>query len=450
MALTPDHQLVLGILASQGTVSSAELQRATTKSQPTISRILADLGPQVVVTGRARATRYALGKSIHGRPSQHSLWWTDEGGRRTDVGTLTYLANDTVHVHSSVLGDHAGAALPWYLSPLKAEGFLGRLAGRTMASLGVEADPERWSIETILYAALQVHDAPGALTMGVQDHAGVALRLSADSLTADLDTAAARVATTLPVGSSAGGEQPKFLAFMAGWGHVIVKFTPPLRSPGGQRWSDLLHAEHLACSTLHENGIDAAVSQIVRTTERTYLISKRFDRIGPLGRRHVVSIGKAHEAFVQGAHRNWMETSLALWHRGSLSAEQADTVSIVQNFGRLIGNTDMHSGNLSLFVPMNGVRRGRFELAPVYDMLPMRWRPDPLQGGVQDYATFEPDDAALASRAVPLAHVFWDRVANCNDVSNQLREISTQMAHRVGAQGGKVISALSRSRGLVG
>ncbi|CAN5446584.1 hypothetical protein BH10PSE18_BH10PSE18_50920 [soil metagenome] len=42
--------------------------------------------------------------------------------------------------------------------------------------------------------------------------------------------------------------------------------------------------------------------------------------------------------------------------------------------GRLIGNTDMHTGNLS-FVP----HAGRLILAPVYDMLPMRYAP--LAGG---------------------------------------------------------------------
>jgi hypothetical protein len=169
----------------------------------------------------------------------------------------------------------------------------------------------------------------------------------------------------------------------------------------------------------------------VRTAQRTYLISERFDRIGLTGRRHVVSIGKAHEAFVQGAYRNWVETSLALANRGCLSSQQADAVSILRDFGRLIGNTDMHSGNLGLFVPLDGARRGRFELAPVYDMLPMRWRPDPLQGGVQEYTWFAPDDAALASRAAPVAQVFWGRLAECGGASDELRRVAAEMAEKL-------------------
>ncbi len=432
MQLTAEHQLILGILSSEDPATSARLQAATGKSQPTVSRLIADLGSQVQVMGRARATRYGLGKSIHGRPSQHALWWTDEQGARVEVGTLTFLANDSLHVHSQEFGDFAGTSLPWYLSPLRAEGFLGRLAARSMAALGADAEPDRWSLETVLYAALQVHDAPGAMTLGVQDSCASPLRLAQGALLEALDAAAAQVATTLPAGSSAGGEQPKFLAVFPE--HVIVKFTPPIQSPGGRRWSDLLHAEQLANQTLHEQGFGAARSRVVRTAQRTYLISERFDRIGLAGRRHVVAIGKAHEAFVQGGYRNWVETSRALASRGFLSSRQAEAVSIIRDFGRLIGNTDMHSGNLGLFVALDGVRRGRFELAPVYDMLPMRWRPDPLQGGVQEYTPFAPENAALASRAAPLAEVFWSRLAECDGASDELRRVAADMTKKLRRQ----------------
>lgn len=431
MTLSADHQLVLGALTAQGTATSPQLQVLTGKSQPTVSRLLNDLGTQVLVIGRGRATRYALGKSIHGRPPQHPLWWTDESGRRTQIGTLTYLANDTVYVQSPALGDYSGAELPWYLSPLRAEGFLGRVAARSMSSLGVESDPARWSLETVLYAALHVHDAPGAMTLGVQDDGVPAIRLGAAKLAQNLDEAAAAVASTLPAGSSAGGEQPKFLAYEPGRGHVIVKFSPPARSPGGKRWGDLLCAEHVAGATLLDHGIAAARSRIERTERRTYLISDRFDRLGAQGRRHVVPIGKAHEAFVHGAFRNWAETGFALASRGSLTAREAEDAQMILNFGRLIGNTDMHSGNLGLFASLEGLRRGRFELAPVYDMLPMRWRPDPLSGTISDYTPYEPDAGAAQSAASPIARSFWERMAQYEIVSPQLREVAQEMAQRL-------------------
>lgn len=436
-----DHQLILGILTSQGTATSAELQHATGKSQATVSRQLADLGQQVLKIGQARSARYALPGQIHGRPAQHALWWTDESGRRHDVGTLTYLANEEIYVQSAEFGNFQGASLPWYLSPLKAEGFLGRLAARRLAALDVDNDPERWSLETILFAALQVHDAPGAMTLGLQDAVAGPLLLQQGSLEEALDKAAAEVADTLPAGSSAGGEQPKFLAILEDGRHVIVKFTPPQRSPGGQRWSDLLHAEHLAARTLDEHGIAAASTDIVRTAERTYLISQRFDRAGVAGRRHVVSVGKVHQAFVQGAYRNWAETASALARAGRLTTDEADAALLARDFGRLIGNTDMHSGNLGLFVERGDIKRGRFQLAPVYDMLPMRYRPNALHGGVDEYAPFTPETSERGGSAAAMAVDFWERVAATDAISGSMRRLATKMTERVGAEAPQLPSA---------
>lgn len=429
--LSSDHHLILGLLSNRGTATAADLVIATGKSQPTVSRLLADIAPQIVRLGKARATRYGLPKSIHGRPAQHTLWWTDEEGRRTDIGTLTYLANDTIHVESARLGDYAGESLPWYLMTLRAEGFLGRLAARAMATLGVESEPERWSLETVLYAALQVHDAPGAITVGFQDDGSHRVRLTPDAIDEQLDAAAEAVATTLPAGSSAGGEQPKFLADLDGRGPVIVKFSPPLDTPGGRRWSDLLYAEHLAGSTLTRHNLPAAPGHVRQTGQRTYLISERFDRVGATGRRHVVSIGSAHRAFVHGVYRNWAESCEALASRGSLPREDADVARTFLEFGRLIGNTDMHSGNLAVFVQLQDIRKGRFELAPLYDMLPMRWRPDARSGGVAEYTRFGPDAGALASDAAPIAVEFWQTLSGLQEVSPQLRAVAEQMAETI-------------------
>ncbi|MFO7885191.1 MAG: hypothetical protein R6U68_10240, partial [Desulfobacteraceae bacterium] len=55
----------------------------------------------------------------------------------------------------------------------------------------------------------------------------------------------------------------------------------------------------------------------------------------------------------------------------------------LQYFGRLINNTDMHSGNLSL--SMNG---DKFHLLPVYDMCSMGFAPK--SGEVLPFE-FEPD-----------------------------------------------------------
>ncbi|MDQ8208272.1 HipA domain-containing protein [Coraliomargarita sp. SDUM461003] len=52
--------------------------------------------------------------------------------------------------------------------------------------------------------------------------------------------------------------------------------------------------------------------------------------------------------------------------------------------GELIANTDMHWGNLSFFLP----EQSPYPLAPVYDMLPMRFRPSSTGEVIE--RTFEP------------------------------------------------------------
>nr|WP_236598911.1 HipA domain-containing protein [Ramlibacter monticola] len=300
-----------------------------------------------------------------------------------------------------------------------------------MAALRVESEPDRWSTETILYAALQAHDSPGAITLGFQEEGSQSPRITAHGIDEQLDGAARAVATALPAGSLVGGEQPKFLAQFEDHGPVIVKFSPPLDTPGGRRWCDLLHAEHLASLTLAKHGLAAAAAQLRLTGQRAYLISERFDRIGATGRCHVVSIGNAHRAFVHGVYRNWAESCDALASRGSLTREDAGVARTLLDFGRLIGNTDMHSGNLALFVQLQDVKKGRFRLAPVYDMLPMRWRPDARSGGAADYMRFSPDARALASQAAPIALEFWQALAGLQAVSRDLRIMAQQMAETI-------------------
>jgi hypothetical protein len=61
-----DHQVILGILSTQGIASSKALQEATGKSQATVSRLLTDLSDHVLTMGNGRARLYGLPKSIRG------------------------------------------------------------------------------------------------------------------------------------------------------------------------------------------------------------------------------------------------------------------------------------------------------------------------------------------------------------------------------------------------
>lgn len=435
--LDRDHEAILGHLSAQGTASSQDLQKATGRSQATVSRLLADLANRVVTLGRARATRYGLPRLIRGLPAQQSVYWTDAGGASTEIGMLTFLERDLVHVDSPYVTPSVTNRLPWFLQPLRVQGFLGKVNASRLANTGLSPDPTTWNLESTLFAALRLNDPPGAITLGDHferednvNHLSYALTDDA-GLPSILDLLSSDVARHLPAGSSAGGEQPKFLAVLDGEQHVLVKFTPPRSTPFGKRWHDLLHAEWLALDVLRQHGVPVAESRVIESQTRTYLVSHRFDRIGPRGRRHVVSIGDAHDAFVPGTYDNWQATAQALARQGRLPTHVPDQVKALLEFGRLIGNTDMHSGNLALFVELEDLARGRFSTVPVYDMLPMRWRPNPAHGGWDDYTLFEPDERSRKGPAAGPAASFWERLAAYKPVSRQMRETAGRMLERI-------------------
>jgi hypothetical protein len=89
----------------------------------------------------------------------------------------------------------------------------------------------------------------------------------------------------------------------------------------------------------------------------------------------------------------------------------------------------MHSGNLALFVDL--AAKPRFSLAPTYDMLPMRWRPDATLGGAPDYSPFELDAIAASSPARAIAHEFWGELAGDARVSKKLRRLAKEMTARM-------------------
>lgn len=420
---------ILQALTERGVASSLELQVLTGKSQPTVSRALRRMGDRVIALGQGRAVRYGVPHLIRGLPAQQPLWWTDENGLMSRWGTLTFLAGDRLHVAADGIDLVTAGRLPWFLSPLRMQGFLGREWARR---LGLEGDPERWSLEQVLFAAGQLEDPTGAISMGeprgeVVPEAPVDLHARA----AHYDTLAANVAGTLPAGSSAGGEQAKFLTALASGERVLVKFTPPRGTPFGERWHDLLHAEWLALYVLAEHGFEVAPARVIESATRTYFESTRFDRIGANGRRHAVALDAVHEAFVVGPRQHWAASCEVLAAQRRLSQGDADTVRALLEFGRLIGNTDMHFGNLALWA--DEPAKGRFALAPLYDMLPMRWRPDAF-AGLHDYSGFEPPllmpgDEAKAARTAAVD--FWQRLGSHEGVDRKLRDVARDMAERI-------------------
>ncbi|HSI56389.1 MAG TPA: HipA domain-containing protein, partial [Ideonella sp.] len=410
----------------RGALTAAELSMALGKSQPTLSRLLRSLASEVLVLGQGRATRYALPQTLLGQPARQPLYWTHPDGRIEHWGDASLLVGGNLHVAADGIAQ-ISTGLPWFLTPLRAQGFLGRVLARQLAAHGLDANPERWPLEHLLFAALRLHDTPGALWLG---DASTRVEAPVVGDAASFDTLAADVAGTLPAGSSAGGEQAKFLARIATGEAVLVKFTPPRGTPFGERWHDLLWAEHLALQLLSEHGVPVAASRIVAGPQRSHFVSTRFDRIGPDGRRHVVALDALHEAFVPGPRQHWAATCTELARQRRLPADAPSQALALLQFGRLIGNSDMHFGNLGVFVEPTDVAAGRGTLAPLYDMLPMRWRPDASSGEL-GLTPFTPDDFDLQSPARPLAAEFWSRVAAQAEIGRGFRALAREMLPRV-------------------
>jgi hypothetical protein len=102
-----------------------------------------------------------------------------------------------------------------------------------------------------------------------------------------------------------------------------------------------------------------------------FLEVHRFDRVGTLGRQALVSLSALDAEFVGAAHQPWPLVVKALATQGVVTPKAAEATELLWAFGVLIGNTDMHGGNLS-FVSDQG---RPYHLAPAYDMTPMAFAP---------------------------------------------------------------------------
>jgi hypothetical protein len=99
-------------------------------------------------------------------------------------------------------------------------------------------------------------------------------------------------------------------------------------------------------------------------------------------------------------------------------------------FGVLIGNSDMHLGNLAFWLDDTVPLR----LAPAYDMLPMLWAP--VAGNATPRPVFEPAPPLPAELecwrpAAAWAEDFWQRVATDARVSPEFADIAREAGETV-------------------
>lgn len=397
------HGNSLRALLSDGPKSPRQLIERMGISQPTLSRSINDLEDEIVRLGAARSIQYALRDIVRGIPDV-PVFRVDAAGMVRELGTLIPVRPEGFVMRQADGVSLYSEGLPWWLSDMRPQGYLGRAyAARHGAHLGLPPRLGDWSDSHCLRALLMHgYDVVGNLLLGeamresflsLADPEPVLLSEKAE-VYAKLahDASGGEVA-----GTSAGGEQPKFTIYAEttrGPRHLIVKFSEMEDSPVSERWRDLLLAEHLALECLREAGISSSQSEIFDSGGRRYLEVVRFDRVGNRGRRALHSLAALDMEFVGLGVGGWPVIARRLADAGHIEPEALDSAYVLWAFGSLIGNTDMHGGNLS-FVAEHG---RPYQIAPAYDMTPMAFSPR-AGGGLPD-SIAAPNFQAIVPNAI--------------------------------------------------
>jgi hypothetical protein len=405
-----------------GPASGTALVRALQVSQPALSHALASLQREgrVLKIGASRGSRYGMLRTVPGTGSTWPVFQVDTAGRILEAGRLHAL----VPSHSCFESDHAALrglveGLPWFLRDQRPSGFM---AG------GLRAD--EWNDDQHLaWCTRDGWDCVGDLVVGAEALENYRRSLQQRRIVQAADRAVLypRLAAEAEAGrhgaGQLAGERPKFTVLADHGGHLvqaIVKFSPSMDSPAGQRWADLLIAEHLAHLHLNARGVGAVHSRVYRHGGRIFLEVDRFDRVGAEGRRGVVSL-QALDFARSAQDESWSIAAIRLAASGVLPRTDSRQIRLIEAFARLIANTDVHAGNLSFFTRPDG----GFALAPVYDMLPMLFAP---QGAAIPDPHFtapgpDPEMQDVWPHARRLAEGYWERLAGEQQLSAGFRAL---------------------------
>jgi hypothetical protein len=431
---------------SSGPLSAAKLRENLGISQPTISRALNELGDEIVRFGAARSIHYTLRDSSRRLPDV-PIYRVNTEGLIRPLGTLIPVCpdgfimkqEDGVTLHSD--------GLPWWLSDMRPQGYLGRAyVARHGAELGLPDRLKDWTDAHVLRALLvHGHDIVGNILLGENTRdrflaTPMPEPISFSRKAEEYARLALEAARGEAPGSSAGGEQPKFTAYATtqdGDCHVIVKFSELEAGPVSERWRDLLLAENIALEILRDGGIPAAKSQIIDHGGQRFLEVERFDRIGHLGRRALHSLSTLDAEFVGLGTGGWPAIARTLADNRHIHSEAVDGANLLWAFGTLIGNSDMHNGNLS-FISEHG---RPYKIAPAYDMTPMAFAPR-SGGGLPDTLS----EATILSsvpnatwrHAEALARRFLAQVLATNGFSYRFEPCIAALQHHIETASAKI------------
>ena len=426
--------LRLHTILGGGAQTSRRLQSLLGVSQATLSRIIRRNKGSVLTLGAARSTQYALKEPLGKLGSQIPVYQVDETGDVHPFGTLHLLADRKYGWQAEGSRPELVDHLPYFLQNMSPEGFMGRTFAQQMAKeFGLPKKLQEWTDRHVLTAlCLRGEDCTGNLIIGrdaAQRYIRQARLLQEEIVQQESRARVYEKNAQVAIyggawGSSAGGEQPKFTALLQGYDpakfqRVIVKFANR-ETDEGQRWSDLLVCEQIAADLIEVAGFASAHSEIVQTDAWTFLQVDRFDRVERWGRIPLLSLGVVDAEFF-GDRDDWILTAKQLEGEQMISAGDAATLQWLSAFGTLIGNTDMHFGNVSL-IP---VAEKTFRLAPAYDMLPMFYRP--RAGGSLILGAIESDilhiSVEVEEEIMEWAIRFWERVAQDERITKKFRTV---------------------------
>ncbi|MFU8785333.1 type II toxin-antitoxin system HipA family toxin YjjJ [Aliidiomarina sp.] len=433
-----------------GPMSASELARRFEVNPTTITRRLNTMSSEVVRAGAGRAIRWYLPRTLPllDNVSMLPIYRVNSDGDAEKIAHLHVVyPYDSYLVEYFRVANHMAEpttewdfyeSLPWWLTDMRPQGFLGRSFAYQLRSAGelVDANPAAWSEDTILaILAKYPQDHVGNLLVGNEAYERW-LRTTRSPLCSDAEAGekAEAIARGEHFDSSAQGEQPKFTARLAE-GECIIKFSGRVAQVEvdsvANRWADLLHAEWLAATTLNQALPSiAAANRSFTANQRTLLASQRFDRTAQGGRVGVISFASLDAEFVGKANEPWPVIADAL-HQEKVLTEMAVTrCKVAWAFGQLIANSDMHLGNISA-VNMGG---RPFELAPIYDMLPMHY--SPKSSGDLPVEPYQIRISSAISRlywevAYPAAMDFWQRVLEHPNISKHFKQMAEQQLHVV-------------------
>jgi len=427
---------LIAALERLGRASGPDLARVLGVSPATLSRAVRAAGDAVCRMGRRRGAQYALRRRIGDLPLRIPVFRVGTDGRPVRLGHLDPLRDGA---HWLEFTDGHGMLFegtPSFVVDMQPQGYLGAGFARRHPELGLPQRLADWNDDHRLIALVhRGEDCVGNLLLGEPafERFQAAREAGLEPVEDERYPDWADVALERPAGSSAGGEHPKFATYGAAADTpVLVKFPPETIEAAVERWRDLLVCEALALETLHDHGLATATTRVVDVHGRRFLESVRFDRVGVFGRLGIVSLA-AFDAEYLGVGSDWIRTAEALRRDRLLGADDCERIRFADVFGRLIGNTDRHLGNLSFYCPDPSAYRAGLRLAPIYDMLPMAFAP---VGGRLPAATFDPAPPRAAEldvwpAALRAATDFWQRTQADARITMAFRSLAEDALDRL-------------------